>query len=210
LDKRDETTWATLELTKAGEAKAIEGKLSSSLRALLGVDGSFQIFVPYATYTKGGRTVSVRLIEGYAFVATGLPETKYFGLERSPIVAQVFSSRINGIRVLHTLPNSEVQSMRDRLSKSLNADLEVGSKVRITGGNYRDLNGTVLDLYEKRVAVQIEFRSLTSIAVVPRNLVAFASTVEDPSASVDDPVSVLTDDADAISLDELMEGEDWR
>ena len=31
MDNRDETTWATLELTKPGELKAIEGKLCNSL-----------------------------------------------------------------------------------------------------------------------------------------------------------------------------------
>lgn len=201
MDKRDETTWATLELTKAGELKAIEGKLAPALRSLLGVDSSFPVFVPYASYTKGGRTVSVRLIEGYAFVATGLPEVKYFGLERSPLVSKVFSSSVNGLRVLHTLPNREVDGMRARLSDSMSADFEVGAKVRITGGNYRDLDGVIVDLYDKRVAVRVEFRSLTAIAVVPRNLASFLSTEEAsaPPIEAEDPVS----------LDEMLESEEW-
>jgi transcription antitermination factor NusG len=198
-DQRDETTWATLELTKLGEQKAIEGKLEASLRSLLSVDSSFPIFVPYATYTKGGRTVSVRLIEGYAFIATGLPETSYFRLERSQLVSRVFSSQQrNGMRVLHSLPNGEVESMRERLADSLGADLEVGAKVRITGGNYRDLEGVVMDLYEKRAAVQVVFRSLTAIAVVPRNLVTFSS-----------PEVFQTSDSESeitVSLEELLEG----
>ena len=198
-DQRDETTWSTLELTKLGEQKAIEGKLEASLRSLLSVDSSFPIFVPYATYTKGGRTVSVRLIEGYAFIATGLPETSYFRLERSQLVSRVFSSQQrNGMRVLHSLPNGEVESMRERLADSLGADLEVGAKVRITGGNYRDLEGVVMDLYEKRAAVQVVFRSLTAIAVVPRNLVTFSS----PEVSqTSDSESEIT-----VSLEELLEG----
>lgn len=198
MDKRDEMTWATLELTKLGEQKAIEGRLEASLRTLLSVDPSFPVFVPYATYTKGGRTVSVRLIEGYAFVATGLSEVLYFRLERSPLVARVFSSSLNGMRVLHTLPNSEVEVMRNRLVESLGADLEVGARVRITGGNYRDLEGVIVDLYEKRVAVQVVFRSLTVIVVVPRNLVSFALT-EVPLVSDSESEST-------VSLDELLEG----
>lgn len=198
MDKRDETTWATLELTKLGEQKAIEGRLEASLRSLLSVDASFPVFVPYATYTKGGRTVSVRLIEGYSFVGTGLPETAYFRLEKSSVVARVFSSSVNGMRVLHTLPNGEVEGMRARLAESLGADLELEARVRITGGNYRDLEGVVVDLYEKSVAVQITFRSLTSIAVVPRNIVTFATT-EAPALINSDPENV-------VSLDELIEG----
>lgn len=194
MDKRDETTWATLELTKAGELKAIEGRLAHSLRSLLGVDENFPVFVPYASYTKGGRTVSVRLIEGYAFVATGLPEVRYFGLERSPLVTKVFSSSVNGLRVLHTLPNREVEGMRSRLADSMSADFEVGAQVRITGGNYRDLDGVIVDLYDKQIAIQVEFRSLTAIAVVPRTLATFLSTASPKVLEPEDPVS----------LDELM------
>lgn len=201
MDKRDETTWATLELTKAGELKAVEGRLASSLRALLGVDESFPVFVPYASYTKGGRTVSVRLIEGYAFVATGLPEVRYFGLERSPLVAKVFSASINGMRVLHTLPNREVDGMRSRLAESMSADFDVGAKVRITGGNYRDLEGIIVDLYDKKLAVQVAFRSLTAIVVIPRNLATFVSTddISDKPSETEEPVS----------LDEMMESGAW-
>lgn len=198
-DQRDETTWATLELTKLGEQKAIEGKLEAALRSLLSVDSTFPVFVPYATYSKGGRTVSVRLIEGYAFVATGLSETAYFRLERSALVQRVFSSHLkNGMRVLHALPNGEVTTMRERLAESLGADLEVGARVRVTGGNYRDLEGVVIDLYEKRVAVQVVFRSLTSIAVIPRNLVTFAV--------LDAPQSPDLESESVVSLEELLEG----
>lgn len=198
-DQRDETTWATLELTKLGEQKAIEGKLEASIRSLLSVEPSFPVFVPYATYTKGGRTVSIRLIEGYAFVATGLPEVEYFRLERSALISRVFSSRHkNGMRILHALANSEVEAMRDRLAESLGADLEIGAKVRITGGNYRDLEGRVVDLYEKRAAVQITFRSLTSIAVLPRNFVAFSSVENSPDSETESEIP--------LSLEELLEG----
>jgi transcription antitermination factor NusG len=201
MDKRDEITWATLELTKAGELKAIEGKLAQALRNSLGVDDSFPVFVPYSTYNKGGRTVSVRLIEGYAFVATGLPEIRYFALERTPLVSRVFSSSSGGMRILHTVPNSEVNSMKARLAESMSSDLELGTKVRITGGNYRDLEGQVVDLYDNKVAVRVEFRSLTTITVVPRNLVAFAT---------DDPAKPEDRDHEQISLDEMVEnGEFW-
>lgn len=201
MDNRDETTWATLELTKPGELKAIEGKLESSLRSLLGVDETFKVFVPYASYTKGGRTVSVRLIEGYAFVATGLPEVRYFALEKSPLVARVFSSNVRGMRVIHTLPNKEVDGMKARLAESLSSDLEVGARVKITGGNYRDLEGVVVDLYDHQVAVRVEFRSLTSITVLPKNLVTFATDTNTKSTSPD---------SETVSLDELLEGgESW-
>lgn len=201
MDNRDATTWATLELTKPGELKAIEGKLEGALRTLLGVDDTFKVFVPYASYTKGGRTVSVRLIEGYAFVATGLPEVRYFALEKSPLVQRVFSSNIRGMRVIHALPNKEVDGMKARLAESLSSDLELGARVRVTGGNYRDLEGVVVDLYDQRVAVKVEFRSLTSITVLPKNLVTYAT---------DTTTKTPNSESETVSLDELMEGgESW-
>jgi len=201
VDKRDETTWATLELTRAGELRAIEGKLAQSIRSLLAVDDTFQVFIPYASYTKGGRTISIRLIEGYAFVMTGLPEVRYFALERSPLVGKVFSARSSrGLRVLHTLPNSEVDAMRKRLAESLSSDLEVGSRVRVTGGNYRDLEGVVVDVYDKAVAVQVEFRSLTTITILPLNIVT--PVTEDPTPMSKEQESEL----DQVSLEELIEG----
>lgn len=207
MDERDKVTWATLELTKAGEVRAVEGKLALSLRSLLAVDDAFQVFVPYASYTKGGRTVSIRLIEGYAFVATGLPEVKYFALERSALVARVFSSSNMGMRVLHTLPNSKIEEMKSRLAEQLSSDLEIGARVRITGGNYRFLEGTVVDLYEHRVAIRLEFRSLTPIVVVPKNLATFAAddpSVASTSQTPEDP------EPEPVSLDELIsKGVKW-
>ena len=183
-------------MSKAGELKAIEGKLTSSLRKLLGVDEKFQIFVPYASYTKGGRTVSVRLIEGYAFVATGLSEVQYFRLERSPFVSKVFSVRgPGGIRALKTIPNREIEGMRESLANSLSSDLELGAKVRITDGTYRDLEGVVVDLYDQRVAVKVSFRSLISLAVLPRNIVTFATEEGSPLDAAELP--------EILSLDEL-------
>jgi transcription antitermination factor NusG len=196
VDNRDELTWVTLELTKPGEEKALEGKLAPILRNLLGVDDTFPVFVPYLTYNKGGRTVCMKLIEGYSFVATGLSEVRYFALEKSPFVATVFSSRKgSGFRVLHTIPNSEIDRMKARMAESVGADMEMGARVRIVSGNYRDLEGYVVDIFDGRVAVRIEFRSITTITVVPQNMVMFASEEADSR------------NGDSISLDEALGSE---
>ena len=76
MDRRDETSWVTLELTKAGEAKALDGTLAKAIRHDLRVPDDFPVFIPYAPFIKNAKNVSV-LIEGYAFVSSGLPETKY-------------------------------------------------------------------------------------------------------------------------------------
>ena len=93
-------------------------------------------------------------------------------------------------------------TMKSRLADALSLDLEVGSKVKITGGNYRYLDGVVVDLYPQKVAVRVDFRSLTSIIVVPRNLATFAGDLtENPDSGMDSDLEV-----ESISLDEILGG----
>jgi transcription antitermination factor NusG len=169
MDVRDKTTWVALELTKAGEQKAIDGTLASTLRSNLGVPDSHQIFVPYASYSKGGRSVSVRLIEGYAFVASGLVETRYFALERGPFVERVMSSKgAHNMRVLQTVPDQRIRVLMDQLREQVSSDLEIGARVKITGGNYLHLEGVIVDLMDDRAAVRIKLRSLDVVAFLPK------------------------------------------
>ena len=201
-DDRDSTTWVTLELTSTGEDKAIDGTLAKAIRSELGVDDSYPVFVPYTSYEKGGRRVVIQLIEGYAFVASGLPETRYFSLERGNLVAQVISSRgVHGVRVIHCVPNSRVSALRDQLRESASSSLEVGVRVRVTGGNYARLEGDIVDIHEGKAAVRVTLRSIDVIAWIP--LVALDSdlTSEDPDGS-DDGVSITFEP----NLEDIEEG----
>lgn len=197
-DDRDATTWATLELTKAGEDKAVEGTLAKALRSELGVEDSYPLFVPYTSYEKGGRRVSVRLIEGYAFVASGLPETRYFALEKGNLVSQVISSRgVHGVRVIHCVPNSRIDQLRSQLRASSSSSLEVGVRVRVVGGNYARLEGDIVDVNTDRAAVRITLRSIDVIAWIP--FVALDSNLDSEEEVPEDqdfPDSVSLEEAD--------------
>lgn len=126
------------------------------------------MFVPYASYEKGGRKIVVQLIEGYAFVASGLPETRYFALERGNLVSQVISSKgVHGVRVIHCVPNSRIERLRQQLRESISSNLEIGTRVRVTAGNYARLEGDVIDQYSDRAAVRITLRSIDVIAWIP-------------------------------------------
>ncbi len=185
-----------------GELKAIDGKLSQGLRRDLGVEDGFPVFIPYATYTKGGRTVSVRLIEGYAFVASGLPETRYFALERHSLVAKVFSiSGPRGLRVLQTIPDTKITEMRRKLQEILCSDIEIGSLVRIIGGNYSHMEGRVVDVFDDRVAIRIALRSIDTITIVPRSLVE----VDGDHHTYGDNMSAI----DEVSIDDIDETVPW-
>ena len=168
MDKRDEQTWVTLELTRTGEKKAQDGSLAQHLLKDLGAQEDFPIFIPYVIGGNHGKSLSI-LMEGYAFVGSGLPETRYFRLEGGPIVQQVLSAKgPHGMRVLHTIPGDRIETMRKQLRLLANADVEIGMAVRVLAGFYTGLEGTVVDVFPETVAVQFPLRSLNVIHLVKK------------------------------------------
>ena len=148
-----------------------DGSLLLLLRRDLNVGPEYPIFIPAATYTKGGRSVTVHLLEGYIFVASGLPEVAYFALERRPYIAKVLSvERNGGLRALQVIENQHVQNLRKQLHGHMASDIPLGTVVRITDGTYSALEGEVLDIDGDHAMVWISLRSLEVIATVPRVL----------------------------------------
>lgn len=170
MDQRDDLTWIAIELTKFGESKVEDGSLAQSLRRDLGVDQDHEVFIPAVSYHKRAQLITIHLVEGYAFVASGLPEVRYFALERRPYVSQVMSTQggPHRLRVLSTIRNIQIDEMKTRLRTLVASDIEVEAKVRVTEGTYRNLDGVVLDLDGDHAAVSIALRSLNAIARIPR------------------------------------------
>jgi len=109
-------------------------------------------------------------MEGYAFVASGLPETKYFALERvSAHVKKVLANRTpNRIPVLSVVGDRDIDDMRRRLREVLAADIEEGMRVTVTQGTYAKLDGEVLHVGEEDAQVLIKLRSFQVIRSIPR------------------------------------------
>lgn len=136
---------------------------------LLGVESEWPVFIPARVYTKKDKTITVHLMEGYAFVATGLDEVVYFRLEQSKLVQQVMSSRgSRGIRRLETISDSEVADLRRQLSEEVAADITPGMRVLVTEGVYSKLEGIVLETEDDHAVVHFELRSLKVISKVPK------------------------------------------
>lgn len=168
-DKRDAVTWVAIELTPSGEDKVNDGTLESALRRDLGVGKDHPIFIPSCAYVKHGKRVVVNLIEGYAFVGTGLPETTYFGLESTSYVEKIIST-ISGpykLRVLNIVPNSHILKLRAKLQDEMTSDLEIGMHVFIVDGIYKYLDGFIVTLLKNDMAVvKINLRAKTLLATV--------------------------------------------
>ena len=179
MDRRDEPTWAALELSRIGELKIEDGSLEAVLRRDLDVPSDFPIFIPAATYPRDGKIVTIFLMEGYCFVGSGLAEITYFGLEEKPYVNKVISSPgPNGIRTLSTIPHQQIQSMKQQLHELVSEDIQEGSRVKITEGVYRSLEGDVVDVEGEEVAVKINLRSIHVITTLPRVFVEILSPQE--------------------------------
>jgi len=176
-DKRDVQTWVSLELSRIGEQKATEGTLEAALRRDLGVDEAWPIFIPSTTYTRNNKKVTIHLMEGYAFVGSGLPETSYFALERKQLVVQVMSTKPpKGLRTLSVISDKHIQDMRMKMRTLITEGIKVKAKVDILDGLYTGLSGSVLDVMGDYVLVHIELRSIEIIATIPRIFVEITST----------------------------------
>ena len=170
MDRRDAPTWIAIELTKFGEQKIEEGTLADAIRRDLNAEANHGVFVPAVTYTKGRRAITIHLMEGYVFVASGLDETAYFALERKPYVAQVLSTLTGNrrMRTLSVIPDSQIREMKRQLRQMAASDIIMGAKVKVTEGTYRALEGIVVGLDDDHAAVKIELRSLKVLAFIPR------------------------------------------
>lgn len=168
MDKRDEKTWVTLELTTLGEIKVEEGVLERILKRE--ISGDTDIFIPVSRYVQNGRKVTLHLLEGYIFLATGLDEMEYFHLETTPYVETVFSTtNRKGMRVLSVINNSYIEDMRDQLRGMACKGLKSGDEVDIVKGAYRKLRGKVIDFdtLNDKAHININLRSLSAIVELP-------------------------------------------
>lgn len=170
MDCRDDLTWVALELTYLGEQKVEDETLKASLLKDLNCDNTqHPVFIPSTVYYKSGKPITVHLLEGYVFVATGLPEVSYFGLEKQPYINKVLSEKgPNNMRTLSVISNTYIFELKSKLRKLLSSDLEVNQDVKVLDGLYRTLKGKVLSLEEDYAAVNISLRSIDLIARIPR------------------------------------------
>lgn len=168
-DERDNLTWVVFELTRAGEKLAQEGLLESFLRKTLKTP-DHEIFVPYLSYRYDGRVSLFNVMEGYAFVASGLDERLYFkATVDSPYLKSVLSYRSLGSGVvLQTVPDIKIRELRDNLAKMVAVEIREGMRVEITRGTCLGLVGVVQSLTDEDAFVLIQMRTLRTIRTIPR------------------------------------------
>jgi transcription antitermination factor NusG len=128
-----------------------------------------EVFIPYLSYSYDGRGTVFNVMEGYAFVASGLDDRMYLDIvHSSPYLKGVLHSQGSGSLVLLTVPNSNVLDLKDRLSKMVAVEIQEGMEVEITRGICQGLSGKVVGLEEDVAHILISLRTLKTIRTIPR------------------------------------------
>jgi hypothetical protein len=173
MDQRDKPRWVAIEINNLGEEKIKDGTLEQALRKELKVGLDHPIFIPAKRVVKGQKPLTLFFMEGYVFVASGLPETSYFALEREsvPYVDRVLSVEVGdyNIRTLNTIPDSEIQKLKKNFEDMLTESIDTNSYAKVVGGIYNNAIVKVLGIYDKEnILVLLELRSYHKIMVLPR------------------------------------------
>jgi len=159
-----------LELTRSGESRVGDGTLTKFLTEALNAPSDHPVFIPALAYVKDGHRVTVQLMEGYVFVASGLPETTYLNLEKDcPYVKKVLA--VNGSRgmpVLQVISNHDVEEMHQQLRDAVAQDIDMDMRVHITQGTYAQLDGDVVGIEGEEAHVHIKLRSFEVIRTIPK------------------------------------------
>lgn len=168
-DGRDELTWVVFELTSAGERLAAEGLLEDHLRRLLKLEPSHQVFVPYLPLKCEDRVTLFNVMEGYAFVASGLDDRAYLAApDTSTYVKSALHSKQGYSRILMTVPDAKVRDLKQRLAEMVAVEIKPNMKVEVSQGPFKGLEGVVAELTPDLAHVFIELRTLRTIRTFPR------------------------------------------
>ncbi len=195
-----------LELSPQGERLIEETGLEGELRHQLKVDSSWPVFVPSRHFDRCGKRVTVHLMEGYAFVASGLDEIHYFRLERSRLVEQVMTTRgPNGVRVLSVVSNAKIEELRRRLLSEVSVDITPGMPIRVTQGLYSNMVGSVELVEGDHAAIYFDLDSLKLVAWLP---LAILDTTDQEVRSLPKLVDILMT-APEMESDPMEEFKTW-
>lgn len=116
---------------------------------------------------KGVRTV-LSVMEGYAFVASGVEGSFFRQLRNTPYVRRVLSRGAGIRKVEETIPDAKIRDLRKSLNEMVGAEILEGMRVRVADGPLVGIVGKVVDLHGDQASVLVEMRSLYAIRYFPR------------------------------------------
>ena len=170
--KSSSKTWVVFELTYHGEKAAVTGELLSHLTSLFQVSPD-QVFIPYILYTIDNQSTLLNVMEGYCFLEYVLDAKDYITrIQNSKFLRAVLHSRSGYQYVLHTVQDSEVTSLREKLHEMTLSVLSVGDTVCVISGLFEGMSGVVLEIFEREVCLYFKLRSFEAVRILPRQAIS--------------------------------------
>ena len=127
-------------------------------------------FIPIHNEKMGSYVSMSTLMEGYAFVKdTSAARSSLLNMSDQ----RIFSGVLHQAGKYQTISNKAVSELKRKLKKSLKKKFELGTKVMILEGTFKNLTGEVIGLEEggKKVILRIKRISREIIAPMPATLV---------------------------------------
>lgn len=154
--------WVVVELSHQGEKKTPQ-----ELRSVIGqyIGEEVEIFIPALTFKRRETHVTMYILEGYIFIASGLPTSKYFDIEDNVNVACVLTNDEASGRYLCYVENDVVEDLKEQLREQAAMTLKKGDKVRIKEGAYAELDGEILDILDDDRAM-VHVTDLQSMEII--------------------------------------------
>lgn len=143
---RKRKTWVVMQTSPRGEEEAKLGLLAQRLKDLSDISLD-DIYVPIL---RGGSSKATFLIEGYIFVKSGYPSTKYYELARSAYIECMISQYDSRSDMISQGTVSEYD-LRNMISEaySRGGSYQVGDHVDVIEGDFKGCSGEVLDILER-------------------------------------------------------------
>jgi len=136
-------TWVVMETSSKGEEEAKLGLLKKRLKSLSGISEE-DIYVPVL---NGGTTRPIVLIEGYIFVKSGYPTSKYLDISRSLYIIKMIAQFDPLSRMISqsTISDTELKEMV-KAAYQRGGRYQLGSNVKIVQGEFKGCEGKVIDI----------------------------------------------------------------
>lgn len=134
------TTWVVMQTSHRGEEEAKQGTLARRLASVSEISAD-DIYIPVL---RGGSSKATFLIEGYIFVKSGYPSSRYYEMTRTPYIEQMISQYDQRSDMISqgTVSDSDLKGMVKEAYK-LGGNYKVGDKVTITEGDFKGCEGVV-------------------------------------------------------------------
>lgn len=156
--------WLILELNDFEEISYREIEL-----AIYTIFGNIDFFIPIHHECIGSYISTSTLMEGYAFIKDS-PEVRQNLINLRE--HRVFSGALCFAGQFQTINTEQIKSLKKKLRESLRKKYQIGTKVRILDGVFKNLIGEVINIEDKgkKIIVKIQRLSREIIAPIPSTL----------------------------------------